>query len=324
VEVFEPDVTVALPTALDRSEERRYRDGLVAHFGALETPAIAIPKFPDIPDVLKVPDVVFSRGSTGSLASEHISTLLDGRSQECSVPTALDKPVTPLELHLPSWTPTNSLPKSPEAPPDAVSAKPRISLRLPLYAIGKDATAPRKWLVGKLNTIVRGVHHWKILAFEEQKAAAQVEYDRTTLSNATTAVRFKTETAIWKSTKVEKDAELQAALTTYNKRVAQAQVAYKSRREQFEAGFSAASDRLSDFWRQVAEGQPEAVRRLFDIALARIVTPLAFPREWVLEYDQEHGRAMRLPPPPGRGGGMNASTDPARLDQGSDGSSVYR
>src|SRR5207253_2495893 len=34
---------------------------------------------------------------------------------------------------------------------------------------------------------------------------------------------------------------------------------------------------------------PRAVCQLFNTAIARIVTPLAFPREWLFEYDAEQG-----------------------------------
>jgi hypothetical protein len=298
VEIYEPMVPNALPRALDPDEERRYETELVQRTGTPAVPRIAVPKFPDIPDVLKIPEVEFSLGSASSLASHHIPTLLNGRSHECSVPTAIERPTIPSELHIPPWAPPKAFPQPPKAKPAQTIAGPRIALRLPLYVVKEDASAFRAWFVGKLNAIVRGVHHEKIQAFNAARASAQAEYESACRSNVLSSVRFEAETAIWKKVKADKEAEWRTTLTSYQDRAAQVQEAYKKRREQFEAEFLAASDRVDAFWRQIRGKQEEAVCRLFNIALARIVTPLAYPREWTLEYDGEHGILvldLRLP-----------------------------
>ena len=288
VEVFEPRSTVALPTALDRLEEREYKQQLLSRARTPDAPRITVPTFPDIPDVLRVPEVKFNSDSSESLSSEHIPSLLDGRSPGCSVPTELHKPVMHSDLQIAAWMPSNAFPQPPKAPLSGAVAKTPIGLRLPLYAVREDASALRLWFTGKLNAIVRGVHHKRILAFEQEKANAQAEYDRAMTAKALGALRYKVQTDIWAAVKAATELERRTAVAAHQDRAAKSQATYRDRRERFEADFSKASERLSDFWRRVEDCQPEAVCRLFNIAIARIVTPLAFPRDWSLEYDREH------------------------------------
>jgi predicted metal-dependent hydrolase len=297
-EVFEPELTISLTETVSPSElesaKREYRHRI----SPLRPPEIVVPTFPAVPDVLHVPEIQFSAGSTSTLSEHHIPSLLNASSSSCSIPVLLDKLTVSGDLHVPDWVPSEEFP-APPTPHSAVPlVKPRLSLSLPLYSTDAQVFRLRGLLVQKLNNVVRAVHHERIYAFQEEKKRVQKQYDETALSNVRNALRYKCEHAAWEAIKAESESNRKTAEVAFLARAVKAQHLYKTRKAAYDSEFNAAANRLQEFWDRVKNRETAAVHQLFNIAVAKIVTPIVFPREWLIEYDAEQGILvldLRLP-----------------------------
>src|SRR5258706_3984269 len=164
-----------------------------------------------------------------------------------------------------------------------------VALALPVYLLPAGSSWLRAWLTNKLNAVVRGVHQAKLLAFERARARVQEDYDAVALKNARSEIDYRCALESWKIVRAEVATERRAAFDAFQERATKARELYRSRKNQYDAQIAEAALRLAAFWQRVTDREPSAIKELFDIALSRIVTPLAFSRELVCAYDSEQG-----------------------------------
>ena len=294
IEVFTPRIPESTPDRFSKAELEDYKRKLQQEIPSVAVPNFSIPVFPSVPDVLVVPKIRFSLGSDSDLDESHIPSLLNGRSNACSVPTEIPRHAKPESLQVPEWDPQDEFPTRPTLIPSKSGSSAPIVLTLPLYQSPEGASRLRRWFVERLNEQVRSVHAARITAFERVKLDMQKEADDLGYQ------RYASECALaaWKEEKANYEMRQQAHKEAYETSTKHAMCEYEVRRAHFETKFSSASQHLESFWRKVNSKESAAVCRLFDIAIAQIFAPQAFPREWSLEFDSDQGILvvdLRLP-----------------------------
>lgn len=285
IEVFEPRLRAAVPERYSEGQLEECKNRYRRKASPVLPPTISVPTFPAVPDVLAVPAPLFRVGSTLSLPEDDIRELLADLPTSCSVPATLKKMAAADELAVPEWKPPSDFPAPPKEIASAQLERQQISLCLPLYRHEPGASALRAWVVEKLNTVVWAVHQERILAFQEEKERVQKNYEAEVVRQNAATLAYKCESSAWEAVKAEVESIRQAAEAEYRSKAESARLVYKDRKERYERQFEEASKRLEEFWNRVKRREPAAVCRLFNIAVASVVTPPVFPREWLFEYD---------------------------------------
>ena len=158
-----------MPKSVSESDLQEFIANYRASIPDLTAPDLEIPTLVAPPNVLEVIEPQRSLGSTDTLETHHIPTLLNNLSKVgVTIPRNPRAYFHDPHFSVPAWEPPNRFPAAPTQPVLNPLPASVLTLNLPLYTLHSPGSRLpllnplREWWVEKLNDVVRGIHIGKI------------------------------------------------------------------------------------------------------------------------------------------------------------------